>query len=85
MTEQVVKWVTEGDVRSDIDPEVASTTIVGAMLGAELLSSASSDGADLRARLAATLEILLPAIVCEDSLDHYRGLLANAAIGESNG
>jgi AcrR family transcriptional regulator len=85
MTQQVATSVTEGEVRSDIDPEVASTTIVGAMLGAALLSSAVSDGADLRARLDSTLQILLPVIVCEDSLGHYRDLLAHAAIGESNG
>ncbi len=56
MTERVRISITDGDVRPDVDPEVVGTTIVGAMLGAELLSSAVSDGADLRPRLTGTLE-----------------------------
>jgi AcrR family transcriptional regulator len=84
MTQQVATSATEGELRSDIEPEVASTTIVGAMLGAELLSSAVSDGADLRARLASTLATLLPVIASEGSLARYRELLAHIALGELN-
>ena len=79
MTVQVGISIADGDVRPEVDPEVASTTIVGAMLGAELLSSAVSDGADLRPRLTSTLEMLLPVIVCSDSLARYRQLLAQQA------
>jgi AcrR family transcriptional regulator len=84
MTQQVARSVAEGEMRSDVDPAVAGTTIVGAILGAELLSSAVSDGADLRARLASTLQTLLPALASEGSLRHYRELVADLAAGESN-
>lgn len=85
MTEHVAISITDGDVRSDVDPEVVSTTIVGAMLGAELLSSAVSDGADLRPRLTSTLEMLLPVIVREEPLGQYRDLLAQSSIREAGG
>jgi AcrR family transcriptional regulator len=85
MTERVGISITDGDVRSDVDPDVASTTIVGAMLGAELLSSAVSDGADLRPRLTSTLEMLLPVIVRGESLNYYRELLAQSSVGHANG
>jgi hypothetical protein len=85
MTQLVGMSITDGDVRSGVDPEVVSTTIVGAMLGAELLSSAVSDGADLRPRLTGTLEILLPVIVAEGSLGYYRELLAQSSIRDANG
>jgi hypothetical protein len=85
MTDRVRISITDGDVHADVDPEMAGTTIVGAMLGAELLSSAVSDGADLRSRLTSTLHMLLPVIVCDDSLARYRDLLARASVGEVKG
>lgn len=85
MTQLVGMSINDGDVRSGVDPDVVSTTIVGAMLGAELLSSAVSDGADLRPRLTGTLEILLPVIVAEGSLGYYRELLAQSSIRDANG
>lgn len=72
--------VAEGDLRADIDQEAASATIVGAMLGAELISSALSDGADLRQRFARMWEFFLPTIVAEDSLAYYREFLARQAL-----
>jgi hypothetical protein len=46
------------------------------MLGAEMVSSALADSRDLRRRFALNLEVLLPAIVSEDSLGYYREYLA---------
>ena len=44
--------------------------------GAELLSSALADGADLRSRFARHWELLLPAIITDKSLGYYREFLA---------
>jgi AcrR family transcriptional regulator len=74
--ERVTSAVEQGDLRSDIDAEKIATTIFSAMLGADLISSALANGRDLRNRFALILEILLPAIVSEDSLGYYREFLA---------
>ena len=76
MTERVTTAAKEGDLRSDVDPELMGRTIVGAMLGAELLSAALSDGNDLTKQIANTWEVLLPAIVQADSLGYYLEFLA---------
>jgi hypothetical protein len=73
----------EGDLRSTIDAETTGSSIVAGMLGAELLSSALSDGADLRARFARNWELLLPAIITDDSLNYYREFLARQALRQS--
>jgi AcrR family transcriptional regulator len=76
MAARVKAAVSEHDVRSDLDPDVIARTIFGAMLGTELLSAALSGGADMRKQMAATWEVLLPAIVEADSLSYYREFLA---------
>jgi AcrR family transcriptional regulator len=76
LSERVASAVEEGDLRSDIDAEKIVATITSAMLGAELMSSALADGRDLRHRFALNLEILLPAVVPEESLGYYREFLA---------
>jgi AcrR family transcriptional regulator len=76
LSERVASAVEEGDLRSDIDAEKIVATISSAMLGAELISSALADGRDLRRRFALNLEILLPAIVPEESLGYYCEFLA---------
>jgi AcrR family transcriptional regulator len=68
--------VADGDVRSDLDADVIGRTIFGAMLGTELLSAALSAGVDLGKQMAATWDVLLPAIVVPESLDYYREFLA---------
>jgi AcrR family transcriptional regulator len=74
--QRVAAAVEEGDLRSDIDADSISMTILSAMLGAELISSALADGQDLRRRFAMNMQILLPAIVQEESLAYYREFLA---------
>lgn len=74
---------TEGDLRTTIDAETTGSSIVAGMLGAELLSSALSDGADLRARFARNWELLLPAIITDDSLNYYQEFLARQALRQN--
>ena len=75
MTTQARRAITEGDLRDGLDPQVVSESILNAMLGAQLLSSAAQD-ADHITRLTRSLELLLPAIVAEQSLDYFRQFLA---------
>ena len=75
MTTQARRAITEGDLRDGLDPQVVSESILNAMLGAQLLSSTAQD-ADHITRLTRSLELLLPAIVAEQSLDYFRQFLA---------
>lgn len=68
--------VVEGDLRDDLDPEDVGDVVVGAMLGAELVSDVSTGGADLIERIARTWLLLLPALVTEGSLPYFREFLA---------
>jgi AcrR family transcriptional regulator len=70
----------EGDLRTDTDPEVVAEVIVGALLGAELLSHATSGGKDLRQRIAHTWGLLLPAIVTDESLGYFREFLSRESL-----
>jgi AcrR family transcriptional regulator len=79
MTDRVKTAVSEGDLRSDVDPALMGRTTVGAMLGAELLTAALDDTENLVKRFADTWEVLLPAIVEPDSLGYYSEFLARQA------
>ncbi|MDV3126592.1 TetR/AcrR family transcriptional regulator [Mycobacterium sp. 21AC1] len=83
LTEQVEQAAAEGDLRADIDAKGAAEIILGAMLGAETLSSATANGADLRQRVSRTWELLLPAIVSAESLAYFREFLAREALRRS--
>ena len=74
---------TEGDLRPTVDARTASASLVGGMLGAELLSSALTEGTDLRARIARTWEVHLPGIIADESLDYYREFLARQALRQN--
>lgn len=76
MVERVATAAAEGDLRTDVDPEQVGRTIFGAILGAEQLSTALTDGEDLARQFVSTWEVLLPAIVDSDSLAYYREFLA---------
>jgi AcrR family transcriptional regulator len=75
MTTQARRAATEGDLRADLDPYVASESILNTMLGAQLLSK-TADSTDHIKRLTRSLEVLLPAIVAETSLAYFREFLA---------
>jgi AcrR family transcriptional regulator len=76
--------IDEGDLRADLDPAAIGETIVATMLGAELLSSAKSAGADVADRVARTWKILLPAIVSAESLPYFQEFVARAVLRRSS-
>jgi AcrR family transcriptional regulator len=80
MTARASQAVDEGDLRADVDPRAVGETIVATMLGAELLSNATSAGADVLERVARTWSVLLPAIVSEESLPYFREFVAREAM-----
>ncbi len=71
MISSVTTAIAEGDLRPDIDPEIMGRAVVASLLGAEMLSTALSDGDDLNKQITNTWELLLPAIVQADSLNYY--------------
>jgi AcrR family transcriptional regulator len=76
MSARTRQAIDEGDVRTDVDPRAVGETIVGMMLGAELLSNAMSAGADMVERVAQSWQILLPAIVSDESRSYFHEFLA---------
>ena len=80
MTRLTTSAITEGDLRDDVDPEEASNAIIGALLGAELLSSALADSKDLRVRFGKVWAVMLPALISQDSLAYYREFLARQSL-----
>lgn len=79
--------IAEGDLRGDLDPEVVSESLVGAMFGTRLLSNATSGhringgiAGDVTGRLSQIWEFLLPGIASETSLLYFRQFLYREAI-----
>jgi AcrR family transcriptional regulator len=83
MTDRTRQAVEEGDVRGDIDPVAVGETIVGVMLGAELLASAATAGVDVLQRVARGWQVLLPAIVDQESLPYFEEYLARESMRHS--
>jgi AcrR family transcriptional regulator len=83
MTEQARQAIDEGDVRGDVDPQAIGETIVGSMLGAELLASATTAGADVLERVTRAFKVLLPAIVNQESLPYFTEFLARESMRRS--
>ncbi|OBK16399.1 TetR/AcrR family transcriptional regulator [Mycobacterium asiaticum] len=83
MTVQARRAIAEGDLRADIDPEVLSESIVGAMFGARMLSISMSrirSGDELNSRLSQLWMLLLPGIAAEASLPYFQQFLAREAL-----
>ena len=80
MVAQARRAIVENDLRDDLDPAAVGEVIVGAMLGAELVSNVSTGGADLIERIARTWSLLLPALVTEGSLPYFREFLARESM-----
>jgi AcrR family transcriptional regulator len=74
----------EGDLREGLDPYVVSESFLNAMLGAQLLAK-TADGDDHIERLTRSLELLLPAIVADSSLDYFREFLARESLRQAPG
>jgi AcrR family transcriptional regulator len=83
MTARTRQSIDEGDLRSDLDPQAVGETIIGSMLGAELLASATTAGAGVLQHLAAAWKLLLPAIVSEESLSYFDEFLARESMRHS--
>jgi AcrR family transcriptional regulator len=83
MTERTRQAIDEGDLRADLDPQAVGETIVGSMLGAELLSSATTSGADVLERVTRSWMVLIPAIVSEESLSYFDEFLARESLRHS--
>jgi AcrR family transcriptional regulator len=83
MTEQTRQAIDEGDVRAELDPHTVGETIVGTMLGMELLASAMAAGADVLQRVARAWRLLLPAIVSAESLTYFEEFLARESMRHS--
>ncbi len=83
MTERSQQAIDEGDLRDDLDPRAVGETIVGSMLGVELLSSAASAGADVLTLVARVWRVLLPAIVTQESLPYFEEFLSRESMRHS--
>ena len=80
MTDCARQAIEEGDLRADLDPQAVGETIVGAMLGAELLANVTTADADVLQRVARTWKVLLPAIVSPESLSYFDEFLARESM-----
>ncbi len=90
MAAQARRAIAEGDIRADVDAEVVSATIVGAMYGTRMISIAitghrisESLAEDLSGKLSQLWALLLPGIATEDSLPYFRQFLAREAMRHS--
>ncbi|MGH3971055.1 MAG: TetR family transcriptional regulator, partial [Mycobacterium sp.] len=83
MASQASRAVAEGDLREDIDPSVISESIVGAMLGARLLSRAIPRSNHIE-RLTHIWELLLPVIATDAALPYFREFLSREALRQAH-
>jgi AcrR family transcriptional regulator len=83
MSERTRQAIDEGDLRGDLDPHAVGETIVGLMLGMELLANATTAGADVMQRVARTWKVLLPGIVSQESLLYFDEFVARESMRHS--
>jgi len=69
----------EGDLHDDANPDEITASLVAAILGIEVLSSALSSWSDMRARFTRLWHVTLLAIVNAKSLEQYRAFLEATA------
>ncbi|MGB9224296.1 MAG: TetR family transcriptional regulator [Mycobacterium sp.] len=86
MAAQARRAIAEGDLRDDVDPDLFSQAIVGAMIGTRLLTIAMSGGRtndqlaeELSRRLRQIWAFLLPGVAAEASLPYFEQFLAREA------
>jgi AcrR family transcriptional regulator len=73
----VEQAIVEGDLLDDLDAEDVMQTILGAVLGTQLLSGATGD--DLLARLAQVWKVLLRGIVPRQKLSYFQQFVTRRA------
>ncbi|MBW0017060.1 MAG: TetR/AcrR family transcriptional regulator [Mycobacterium sp.] len=89
MAAQAQRAIVEGDLREDLDPQMISESLVGAMFGLRLLSNAMTPSGtngragDITGRLRQMWELVLPGIASEASLPYLRQFLAREAMRRS--
>jgi AcrR family transcriptional regulator len=83
MTERTRQAIDEGDLRDDLEPLAVAETIVGLMLGVELLANATTAGADVLERVTRTWKVLLPGIVSQESLSYFDEFVARESMRHS--
>jgi len=83
MTAEARRATDEGDLRPEREPARVSESLVGAMLGTQLLSNAVPEmglSGDLIRRTGEVWELLLPGIVTESSLAYFHQFLVREAL-----
>jgi AcrR family transcriptional regulator len=87
MAGQARRAIAEGDLRDDVDPELISQAIVGAMIGMRLLTismsgSRSNDqlADELSIRLRQIWAFLLPGVASDASLPYFEQFLARETL-----
>jgi AcrR family transcriptional regulator len=94
MTAEARRAAAEGDLREDLDPAAVSESVVGAMFGTRLLSTAIAarglagdpeNGADkeLVGRTGRMWQLLLGGVASEASLPYFRQFLAREALRQA--
>jgi AcrR family transcriptional regulator len=87
MAAQARRAIAEGDLRDDVDPELVSQAIVGAMIGGRLLTISMSGSRtheqladELSNRLRQVWVFLLPGVASDASLPYFKQFLAREAL-----
>lgn len=91
MTAEARRAMAEGDLREDLDPAVVSESVVGAMFGTRLLTTAiaakglggdleGKAGEDFVGRTGRIWDLLLGGIASEASLPYFRQFLARESL-----
>jgi AcrR family transcriptional regulator len=80
LSAQAAQAQQQGDLRNDLDPKAVGEIVLAAVLGVEVISSATSSSTDLIRRLTRVWEVLLPAITSEQSLAYFREYLARESM-----
>jgi AcrR family transcriptional regulator len=84
MAELSRQAIEEGDLRAELDPNAVGETIVGLMLGVELLANATTAGADVLQRVARMWQVLLPGIVSQESLSYFDEFVGRETLRHSS-
>jgi len=80
LAEQARKASAEGDLRPGLDPTSVSEVLLAALLGARELAMTAAPHKDLARRVTTVWEILLPAIVTDESVPYFREYLARESM-----
>jgi AcrR family transcriptional regulator len=80
VTVQAKNAVAEGDIKPELDPASVAEVILSALLGARELQPTTPRESDVARRITTVWEVLLPAIVTEESVPYFREYLSREAL-----